>query len=214
MTQCRRLRLASSAAALLLWWLVLSAGHLRAADPLRVVLLVDSSTNMANMINEFRAGLTAFIQSIPDGVEVAFISTGGQLRIRVLPTTDKAKLLDAAGRFASDGGANSLLDTLLESDRRFLKPAADRRPLFVVVTTDQPTANDAAIYRYNEFVRDFVQRRGRAHGVVIRSTQMGLASEILENLTNNTNGLYTVMAVANSLSTRMTTIAAEIAAEQ
>jgi Mg-chelatase subunit ChlD len=212
--QARRIRLTSSAVALVVWLSMVLGGDVRAADPLRVVLLVDSSTSMANMLNEFRAGLIAFIQSMPDGVEVAFISTGGQLRIRVPPTMDKAKLLDAASRFASDGGANSLLDTLLESDKRFLKSAANRRPLFVVLTTDQPTANDASIYRYNDFLRDFVKRRGRAHGVVIRSAQMGLASEILENLTNNTDGLYTVMAVANSLPTRMTRIAAEIAAQQ
>src|SRR6478735_1248760 len=88
---------------------------LHAADPIRVVLLVDSSTNMSTMITNFRAGLTAFLEAIPDDVEVALISTGGQLRVRVPPTTDRQRLLEAAGRFASDGGANSLLDTLLES---------------------------------------------------------------------------------------------------
>ena len=103
---------------------------LHAADPLRVVLLVDSSTSMSAMLTEFRSGIGTFIQELPEDVEVALISTGGQLRIRVPPTSDRKKLLDAAARFASDGGANSLLDTLLESDRRFLKPASDRRPLF------------------------------------------------------------------------------------
>ena len=187
---------------------------LHAADPLRVVLLVDSSTSMSPMLTEFRSGIGTFIQELPEDVEVALISTGGQLRIRVPPTNDRKKLLDAAGRFASDGGANSLLDTLLESDRRFLKPATDRRPLFVVITTDQPTLGEPPIYRYNEFVRDFVRRRGRAHAVVIRTGQMGLSSEIMENLTSNTDGLYTVMAVANSLSDRMKQIAVDIAAQQ
>jgi len=186
----------------------------RAADPLRVVLLVDSSTNMSTMLTEFRAGLTAFIEALPDDVEVAFISTGGQLRVRVPPTTDKLRLLDAAGRFSSDGGANSFLETLLESDRRFLKSAPDRRGLFVVMTTDQPTLGEQPINRYNDFMRDFVRRRGRAHGVVIRTARMGLASEILENMTTNTDGLYDVLAVGNSLPTRMKAIAAEVAAQQ
>jgi len=39
---------------------------LHAADPIRVVLLVDSSTNMSAMITNFRAGLTAFLEAIPD----------------------------------------------------------------------------------------------------------------------------------------------------
>jgi hypothetical protein len=214
MTTIRRAASVATQVCLASCLVVLLAVPLRAADPLRVVLLVDSSTNMSTMLTEFRAGLTAFIEAIPDDVEVAFISTGGQLRVRVPPTTDRQRLLDAAARFASDGGANSFLDTLLESDRRFLKPAANRRPLFVVLTTDQPALGEPPISRYNDFMRDFVRRRGRAHGVVIRSTQMGLASEILENLTTNTDGLYDILAVGNSLPTRMKAIAAEVAAEQ
>jgi hypothetical protein len=195
-------------------WLVACAVSVRAADPLRVVLLVDSSTNMSQMLTEFRAGITAFIEAIPDDVEVALISTGGQLRVRVPPTTNRQQLLEAAGRFASDGGANSFLDTLLESDKRFLKSAPNRRPLFVVLTTDQPALGEPPINRYNDFMRDFVRRRGRAHGVVIRSSQLGLTSEVLENLTGNTDGLYDVLAVGNSVPTRMKAIAAEVAAEQ
>src|SRR3954453_12033999 len=103
---------------------------LHGADPLRVVLLVDSSTNMSGMLTNFRAGLTAFIEAVPEDVEVAFISTCGQLRVRVPPTTDRRRLLDAAGRFAPDGGANALLDTLLECDERFLRSRPDRRPMF------------------------------------------------------------------------------------
>jgi hypothetical protein len=122
---------------------------------------------------------------------------------------------DAAGRFASDGGANSLLPTLLESDNRLLRPAFDRRPVFVVVSTDQQAFGEQPpLYAYNDFVRTFLQRRGRAHAVVIRGTAMGLASQILENLTSNTDGLYTVMAVPNSLSARMKAIAEEVAAEE
>ena len=199
---------------LALWLAVRAVVPVGAANPIRIVLLVDSSTNMSTMLTQFRAGLTAFIDSIPDGVEVALISTGGQLRIRTQPTSDRQVLRAAAARFASDGGANALLDTLLESDRRFLKTAPDRRPIFVVLTTDQPSLGEAPIYQFNDFVKDFVRRRGRAHAVVIRGGQMGLASELLENLTFNTDGLYTVMAVGNSLPTRMKTIAAEIAAQQ
>jgi hypothetical protein len=185
-----------------------------AADPLRVVLLVDSSTNMASMLTEFRAGINSFIDNIPDEVEVALISTGGQLRVRLQPTTNKDQMHQAAARFASDGGANSLLDTLLESDKRFLRPARDRRHLFVVLTTDQPLLGEPPIYAYNEFVRDFVRRRGRAHGIVIRSTNSGIISQVVENLTQNTDGVFDTIVVGNSLATRMKEIAEQVAAQQ
>ncbi len=186
----------------------------RAADPLRVVLIVDSSTNMSSELTEFRSGLHAFIDNLPDDVELALISTGGQIRIRLAPTSDKVKMQQAVSRFASDGGANSLLDTLLESDRRFLKPAADRRPLFVLLTTDQPMLGEPPLYAYNNFVKDFVRRRGRAHGIVIRGTNTGLISQIVENLTGNTDGIYHTLVVGNSLADHMKQVADEVAAQQ
>jgi len=186
----------------------------RASDPLRVVLIVDSSTNMSTMLNEFRAGLHSFIDNLPDDVELALISTGGQIRIRLAPTSDKEKMQQAISRFASDGGANSLIDTLVESDRRFLKPAADRRPLFVLLTTDQPLLGEPTLYAYNAFVKDFVRRRGRAHGIVIRGTNSGLISQVVENITGNTDGIFHVLVVGNSLAEHMKQVAEEVAAQQ
>lgn len=186
----------------------------RAADPLRVVLIVDSSTNMSTMLNEFRAGLHSFVDTIPDDVEVTFISTGGQLRVRLAPTFDKALMHAAAARFASDGGANAFLDTLLEANQRFIRPASDRRPIVIVLTTDQPALGEARIDDYNAFVNEFLQRRGRAHGVVIRGVNSGIVSRVLENLTKNTDGVMTTMAVPNSLATRMKELGEQVAAQQ
>ena len=187
---------------------------LHAADPLRVVLLVDSSSAMTTMITEFRSGLNAFIDDLPVGAELAMISTGGQFRMRLAPTLDHQRMHEAAARFASDGGANSLLDTLLESDRRLLKSAPNRRPLLVVLTTDQPSRAEPPIYEYNQFVHDFVRRQGRAHAIVIRGTQTGLTFDLMANLTTNTDGLFLPLVVANSLATRMREVAAQVAAQE
>ena len=201
--------------ALLLLCLTTSfAVTVRAVDPLRVVFIVDSSTNMAPMVTEFRAGLHSFVNSIPDDVELTLISTGGQLRVRLAPTFDKALMHAAAARFAADGGANSFLDTLLEANQRFIRPASDRRPIVIVLTTDQPSLGEPRTDDYNAFVETFLQRRGRAHGVVIRGVTSGVVSRVLENLTNNTDGVMTTMAVPNSLATRMKELAEQVAAQQ
>jgi len=186
----------------------------RAVDPLRVVLIVDSSTNMSSMLTEFRAGLHSFVDTIPNDVEVTLISTGGQLRVRLAPTFDKALMHAAAARFAADGGANSFLDTLLEANQRFIRPATDRRPIVIVLTTDQPSMGETRIDDYNAFVETFLRRHGRAHGVVIRGVSSGIVSRVLENLTNNTDGVMTTMAVPNSLATRMKELAEQVAAQQ
>ena len=107
-----------------------------------------------------------------------------------------------------------MLDTLLESDKRFLKPAGNRRHLFVVLTTDQPLLGEPPVYAYNAFVKDFMLRRGRAHGIVIRGTNSGLISQVVDNLTSNTDGIFQVMVVSNSLASRMKEIAEQVAAQQ
>src|SRR6185503_19593915 len=81
----------------------------------RIVLLVDSSSAVAPMLTSFRAGLREFLDTLPGEPEIAIITTGGQFRNRVGPTTDREKLQAAVGSFASDGGANSFLDTLIEA---------------------------------------------------------------------------------------------------
>src|SRR5262249_22161251 len=103
---------------------------------LRIALIVDSSSAIAPMLTQFRAALLAFIEALPEGQEVTIISTGGQLRVRVPPTSDRDRLRQAARAFASDGGANAFVDTLLETDKRFLQNLPDRRPVVVIVTTD------------------------------------------------------------------------------
>src|SRR5262245_48879299 len=145
--------------------------------PLRIVLLVDSSSEVGAMINPFRAGLKAFLDGVPEGSEIAFITTGGQIRIRAQPTSDMDKLRKAAASFAQDGGANAFLDTMLEADQRFLKKASDRRHVFVIVTTDNGASRgEPRIDDYNKFMNDFLQRRGRAYGVVVHTGGGGMSA--------------------------------------
>ena len=210
----RRTALTRLGALLALCLIAAFASPVHAADPLRVVVIVDSSSNMAPMLTEFRAGLHSFFDNIPDDVEVVLVSTGGQLRVRLTPTSDKTLMHAAAARFAPDGGANAFLDTLLEADKRFLQSASDRRPIVIVLTTDQPALSEARVDDYNAFLDSFLQRRGRAHGVVIRGVNSGIVSRVLENLTKNTDGVMTTMAVPNSLATRMREMGEQVAAQQ
>src|SRR5262245_7242672 len=77
-----------------------------ATEPMRIVLDVDSSELIGTQINSFRAGLQAFLDALPAEHEIAFVSTGGQSRVRVPPTLDRARLKrEAAGFFADGGGA-------------------------------------------------------------------------------------------------------------
>ena len=180
----------------------------------RIVLIVDSSSAVASMLTHFRAGLNSFLDALPGEPEIAIISTGGQLRIRVAPTTDRTKLRAVADGFSSDGGGNSFLDTLLEADRRFLKSAADRRSIVVILTTDSGAAvAEVRVDAYNKFANDFQTRGGRAHAIVVRGVNSGMTTQIAENLTRNTGGYYDVVGIANALPKLMKILAEYVGAD-
>ncbi len=67
--------------------------------PLRIVLMVDSSTPTAPMMNNFRIALNAFADMLPAEHEIGFITTGGQIRVRTQPSADReqAEGRDRAG---------------------------------------------------------------------------------------------------------------------
>jgi hypothetical protein len=187
----------------------------RGPGPLRIVMLVDSSGTVAQMLPQFRAAMNAFLDAMPGTPEIALITTGGQIRIRVPPTTDRDKLHKAINAFASDGGGNSFLETMLEADRRFLVNSGERRPVFVIIMTDgTESRGDARVDQYNDWVKQFLNRGGRAHGIVVKGITSGITTELLMNLTTNTGGFYDSLAVANALPDRMKVLATMVAADQ
>jgi len=187
----------------------------RPGGVMRIVLLVDSSSSVSNMITSMRSGLNLFLDGLPGEAEITFISTGGQLRVRVPPTKDRTVLRDAINRFASDGGANSFVDTLLESDQRFLRTAPELRPVFVILTTDVGFGvAEVRIDAYNKFAKDFIARGGRAHAIVIRGLNSGSTTTVAENLAHNTGGYFETINVASAIPKTMTTLTNYVAADQ
>jgi len=190
--------------------------QMRPGGQMRIVLLVDSSATITPMITDFRAGLAAFLDALPGDPEIAVISTGSQMRVRVQPTTDRVKLRAAASSFSSDGGGNSLLDSLLEADQRLLKNV-ERRSVFVILTSDGGgvgTVTPARINVYNKFVDDFIARGGRAHAVVVGSVNRGVTTQIAQNLARNTGGFYESIVIGNAIPKLMITMAEYVAADQ
>ena len=181
------------------------------AAPMRIVLMVDSSTPVGPVISHFKTALTGFVDTLPPQHEVAFISTGGQIRVRTRPNDTRDKLRAEVARFSSEGGANAFLDTLLEADKRFLKTAPEQWPVFVIVTTDNGDARkEPDIESYNKFMNDFVARGGAAHAVILAGQQTGAVSDLVTNLVDNLGGLRQTLNTPNSLPARLKDIAERI----
>jgi len=180
--------------------------------PMRIVLMVDSSTAVAPMINNFRTALNAFINELPESEEVVFLSSGGQIRVRTTAESSRERLRAEIARFASEGGANAFYDTMLEADKRFLKTAPGQWPAFVFVTTDngegtrEPNAEE-----YNRFMNDFLVRGGAAHAVIVAGRKVGWVTDVVANLVDNTGGLRTTIITDTSLPDRLREIANRVA---
>jgi hypothetical protein len=177
--------------------------------PMRIVLMVDSSTPVGPMANTFKKALAVFVDTLPPQHEVVFISSGGQIRVRTQPGDSRDKLRAEMARFSSEGGANAFLDTLLEADTRFLKKAAPGQwPVFVIVTTDNGDARkEPDVETYNKFMNDFVARGGAAHAVILVGQRTGPVTDLVTNLVDNVQGFRQTMNTDNSLPERMRDIA-------
>lgn len=182
--------------------------------PLRIVLMVDSSTSIEPMLNTVRTALTEFVETLPPQHDVAFISSGGQLRARTPPSTDRQKLKSEIAVFASAGGANAFLDTLIEADKRFLKTAPGQWPVLVLVTTDNgETRREMPLDQYNQFMQDFVARGGAAHAVILQGKQIGPVTDLTLNLVENVTGLHSAINTEVALPGRMRAIAERLASD-
>ena len=176
--------------------------------PMRIVLMVDSSTPVGPMINTFKKALAVFVETLPPQHEVAFVSSGAQIRVRARPTDSRDKLRAEMARFASEGGANAFLDTLLEADTRFLKTAPAQWPAFVIVTTDNgDNRKEPDVVAYNKFMNDFLARGGAAHAVIVTGKQTGPVTDLVTNLVDNVGGFRQTVNTDTSLPERLRDIA-------
>jgi von Willebrand factor type A domain len=180
---------------------------------MRIMLLVDSSDGSRNMVNEFRAGLNAFVDALPEDAEVTIISTGRNLRIRVPVTTDRAKLHAAVNGYTYDGGGNTFLETMLEADERFMKKATDKSHVIVILTTDNGESRyEPRYYAYNNFMNDFLRRGGLAHAIVVRGENTGPVTELVDNLVSNTGGVVETFRLPTVVAARMKALGARLTA--
>lgn len=186
----------------------------RGNAPLRIVLLVDSSTSMDPMMSTFRDALNGFVDAVPPEHEIAFISTGGQLRVRTPPTRDRQLLKTEITRFASGGGANAFLDSMIEADRRFLASAPGQWPVIVIVTTDKgENRREFDLNRYNIFMNGFVARGGAAHAIIVRGQEVGPVTDLAQNLVENTRGMHGAINTHTTLPGQLAAIAERVTAD-
>jgi hypothetical protein len=184
-----------------------------AKDPMRIALFLDTSDAAAPALTHLRAGAIAFLDALPPEDEVLLVTTGRQARVRVPPTTDRAKLKKEAGGLFGDGAGTVLMDGLMEIDDRFFKKADDRWPVFVIVTSDGTESSAGAREKEFNTWNVAVGARGvTVHAFVFKTGKGGGVPEVVtNNLTRNTGGRYDAMNTTNALPDKMKALAEQLA---
>jgi len=186
----------------------------RFGGPLRIALVVDSSSAVAPLLNSLRAGLTTFLDELPGEHEITFITTGGQIRIRQPVTTDRKKLLDAAHRiFARPGGGAYLMDAIVDVSRGFKKREA-KRPVIVVLMMENDV--EFSNRHYDNVLKELQTGGGTLH-VVALGVPPGSMSDEIRNRdqvvalgTERTGGRRDNVIALTAAAPRMKQLAAEL----
>src|SRR5206468_8460591 len=100
------------------------------------------------------------------------------------------------------------------SDNRFLKTVPDFRPVFIILTTDAGFGSqEPRLDQYNRFMKEFTQRRGRAHAIVIHGPRFGATTLMASNLAENTGGYFESVGLATAVAGRMKELGVQLNAD-
>ena len=165
-----------------------------ANGPMKIALLVDhgNQLNDVNGTNALRAGLNAFLDTLPPQHEIGLFSIARSINRRVDFTGDRDELREGVGLiFAESGAPVILLDGLQETLERRFDEEDTSWPVFVLVITDNAEGsgnwNDD---EYSELLYTLVRRGVTVHTVVLMTRGGSNATNTALNISEFTGGLY------------------------
>jgi Ca-activated chloride channel family protein len=135
----------------------------RAAEPLQIAVLVDTSQAIDPYVSDLRRGLRAFFDEMAGRHEIALIGFGERPTVLTDYTHDRARLEQGIGRlFPRRGTGAYVLDALVEASR-VLRARDGARSVIVVITAEGPEFSN----RYHEAVLDEVGTNATLHSFVL-----------------------------------------------
>lgn len=178
--------------------------------PMRIALLVGAGHQMneVNATNPMRNGLNAFLDTLPPQHEVSLFSIARNIRRMVDFTTDRDELKEGAGLIFPEVGAGvDLLDGIKETwERRF--EDVESFPVFVLVLADGiEGSGNFSDDAYSDLIYMLIQNGVTVHTVMLMTRGGSQISNIGENLSAVTGGLYENINTATGFPNVLTSFA-------
>jgi hypothetical protein len=140
-----------------------------APEPLRIVVLADTSQAMEPYINDLRQALRGFFRQMGGSADIALYEFGDRPSRLVDFTRDPAQLEAGVGRlFARQGSGSYVLDAIVEASHD-LQLRETGRSVIVVITGQGPEFSQ----RFHESVlRDLRASHATLHSIVITRSRL------------------------------------------
>ena len=179
-------------------------------QPMKIALLVDIGEAVGIDIFALREGLAAFFDTLPPQHEIGLFTITGQVRLRVDFTTDRAELKkDSETIFVRRNAGNVFMDGLRETFRRRFDKE-DFWPVFLVVVADRAdVSRNMTRSQYGQFHQSLIDHAVSVHAVIVAG-RIATVSPTLASITQNTGGLFTVLASITGLPETLTEYATKM----
>ena len=186
--------------------------------PMRIALLVDNRV-LFNALNPLRAGLRAFVDSLPPLHEVSLFTIGGHIHRRTGFTADRRVLKDAADLIfpvlnAGQGDEQGVvvLDGIRETwERRFA--GAEPFPVFVLVLSEGVEGSGHyGRQKLDDLVAELSHGGVTVHTVLFGRSELGRtgASQLALYLTSVLGGVYETALLPSGLPRMLESLASRL----
>jgi Ca-activated chloride channel homolog len=136
----------------------------RAADPIDVALLIDTSAAAASAVSSIRDGVRGFVAAMAPANQIAIIGLADRPTVLVDYTSDAKRLEDGVGRlFSQSTSGMTLLDALVETSTGLRKRDTARAAIVPVITDGTEFTNR----HYRDVIGAMTQAGAALHAVTI-----------------------------------------------
>jgi hypothetical protein len=186
--------------------------------PVKVQLLIDNGTGMNQALVQIRNGAKAFVEALPDGIEMSLVTTAPQPRFIVRPTMDKQAVIQGADRITPDSGSPRFIEALNEAAARIDKDKGNYFPVVVIIGSTTAEGSSIVDRDVQRMRQRFIDRAATVHVVMLSTGAQSAGSVAGANQTavgdlvaKDTGGRYDNIAATTRISSLLAEIGAQIA---
>ena len=181
--------------------------------PVRVTVFIDNGGSAHTALQHMREGLKGFVDAMPEDVEVALLTVGGQPRWITRHTSDRAELTRGLGLVVPVSAAARYLDTWAEEADR-LTDDGERQylPIVVMLASDGLEGSTVTQGRYAEMARRMIDASATLHtSMFTRGNLSASQVQIGIEMADLTRGGYQPLAVSSGFVTQLPELGRNIA---